>query len=105
MPSPAATVVVVRERARGAIEVFLVRRHRASQFMSNAFVFPGGKVDSDDASAAALGACHGLDMARAARCFPGHDSPAPLAFWVAAVRELLVPSTRPVPSMALAAPS
>jgi 8-oxo-dGTP pyrophosphatase MutT (NUDIX family) len=45
MPIPAATVILVRERAAGGIEAFMVRRHRASSFMSNAMVFPGGKVD------------------------------------------------------------
>ncbi|HKA86220.1 MAG TPA: NUDIX hydrolase [Haliangiales bacterium] len=45
MPIPAASVILVRERAAGGIEAFMVRRHRASSFMSNAMVFPGGKVD------------------------------------------------------------
>jgi 8-oxo-dGTP pyrophosphatase MutT (NUDIX family) len=43
-PIPAATVVLLRPGAAG-LEVFLVRRHRRSSFMSNAFVFPGGKLD------------------------------------------------------------
>lgn len=55
---PAATVILVREAAAGPgaskrldeVEVFLLKRHRASSFMSNAFVFPGGKVDPDDGS-------------------------------------------------------
>lgn len=44
---PAATVILVREGAEG-LEVFLLKRHRASSFMSNAYVFPGGKVDAED---------------------------------------------------------
>jgi 8-oxo-dGTP pyrophosphatase MutT (NUDIX family) len=82
----------VRDAPAGAsepIEVYMIRRKKAMKFLGGFYAFPGGKVDTDDASAAALGACHGLDIAGAARCFPGHDSPAPLAFWVAAVRELL----------------
>jgi 8-oxo-dGTP pyrophosphatase MutT (NUDIX family) len=67
----------------------MVRRKKAMRFLGGFYAFPGGKVDADDASAAALRACHGLDVAAAARCFPGHDTPVPLAFWVAAVRELL----------------
>jgi 8-oxo-dGTP pyrophosphatase MutT (NUDIX family) len=47
---PAATVILVREGAPG-LEVFLVKRHRRSSFMSNAFVFPGGKIDPTDADA------------------------------------------------------
>ena len=47
---PAATVILVRESERG-LEVFLVKRHKKSSFMSNAFVFPGGKIDPTDADA------------------------------------------------------
>jgi len=47
MPTPAASVIVVRQRGEG-IEIFMVRRHRASTFMSNALVFPGGKVDAGE---------------------------------------------------------
>lgn len=67
----------------------MIRRKKAMRFLGGFYAFPGGKVDPDDASPAALGCCHGLDADEAARCFPGHDTPAPLAFWVAAVRELL----------------
>ena len=49
-PIPAATVLLLRERAGAGVEVFFVKRHRQSTFMSNAFVFPGGKVDPDDGS-------------------------------------------------------
>jgi 8-oxo-dGTP pyrophosphatase MutT (NUDIX family) len=92
VPTPAASVIIVREAPAGAaepIEVYMIRRKKAMRFLGGFYAFPGGKVDADDASAAALGACHGLDAGAAARCFPGHESPAPLAFWVAAVRELL----------------
>src|SRR5262245_6711511 len=47
-PIPAASVILVRERAHGDVEIFLVRRHRKSTFMSDSFVFPGGKIDPDD---------------------------------------------------------
>ncbi len=30
--------------------MFLLKRHRRASFMSNAFVFPGGKIDPDDGS-------------------------------------------------------
>jgi 8-oxo-dGTP pyrophosphatase MutT (NUDIX family) len=91
-PKPAASVVIVRDAPPGApepIEVYMVRRKKAMKFLGGFYAFPGGKVDAEDASAAVLDACHGLDAAGAARCFPVHDGPAPLAFWVAAVRELL----------------
>jgi 8-oxo-dGTP pyrophosphatase MutT (NUDIX family) len=67
----------------------MIRRKQAMKFLGGFYAFPGGKVDPDDASAAAFGCCHGLGVDDAARCFPGHEAPAPLAFWVAAVRELL----------------
>jgi 8-oxo-dGTP pyrophosphatase MutT (NUDIX family) len=50
-PVPAATVILVRERRPRDVEVYLVRRHRKSQFMSDAFVFPGGKIDASDGNA------------------------------------------------------
>lgn len=45
---PASTVVILRD-APGGIEVFMVVRHRAIDFASGALVFPGGKVDTQDA--------------------------------------------------------
>lgn len=47
--TPAATVVLVRAGADGA-EVFLVQRHGRSGFMPNAWVFPGGRVEPEDAA-------------------------------------------------------
>ncbi len=43
----AATVVMVRDGSHG-LEVFLVKRHGLSEVLGGAYVFPGGKVDSDD---------------------------------------------------------
>lgn len=43
---PAGAVILVRERSgSGAIEVYLVRRHKGASFMSSASVFPGGTAD------------------------------------------------------------
>ena len=85
-------MIIVRDAAPGApepVEVYMIRRKKAMRFLGGFYAFPGGKVDPGDASAEALDRCHGLGAAEAAQCFPGHDAPAPLAFWVAAVRELL----------------
>jgi 8-oxo-dGTP pyrophosphatase MutT (NUDIX family) len=49
---PAATIILVRERPGGGVETLLLRRHRKSSFMSDTFVFPGGKLDADDADLA-----------------------------------------------------
>jgi 8-oxo-dGTP pyrophosphatase MutT (NUDIX family) len=47
----AATAVILRDSSEG-IEAFMVVRHRAIEFASGALVFPGGKVDAQDADAA-----------------------------------------------------
>lgn len=46
-PSPAATVLLVRDGATG-LEVFMLKRHIDSDFVGGAYVFPGGKVDDAD---------------------------------------------------------
>ncbi len=47
---PAATVIIAREAAsaRGGFEIFMLRRTSGAAFAGGMFVFPGGKVDSDD---------------------------------------------------------
>jgi 8-oxo-dGTP pyrophosphatase MutT (NUDIX family) len=47
-PRPAAAVCLVRDRAGGGIEVFMVRRHTKSTFMPDVYVFPGGSVIAAD---------------------------------------------------------
>ena len=46
--APSATVVLLRDAADG-LEVFLLRRHGQSDVLGGAYVFPGGKVDPEDA--------------------------------------------------------
>ena len=48
---PAATVMLVRDIDADGIEVFLMRRHRAMEFVGGVVVFPGGGVDDRDRSA------------------------------------------------------
>lgn len=79
----AATVVLLRDGPAG-VETFLVRRHGQSGFMAGASVFPGGKVDPEDAQGIAAGlsrlACAGrLEMTDPDRAWAIH---------VAAIREL-----------------
>jgi 8-oxo-dGTP pyrophosphatase MutT (NUDIX family) len=73
-PLPAATVVILRDGREG-LEVFMVVRHQEIDFASGALVFPGGKVDPQDADAA------WADLAPYAAAAPDR------AFVVAAVRE------------------
>ena len=47
-PRDAASVVLLRDSDEG-LQVFLLRRHSASAVLGGAYVFPGGKVDDDDA--------------------------------------------------------
>jgi 8-oxo-dGTP pyrophosphatase MutT (NUDIX family) len=54
VPRPAATVMLVRDRGAGSargIEVFLMRRHSAMDFVAGVMVFPGGGVDERDRNA------------------------------------------------------
>lgn len=45
---PSATVVLLRDGGAG-LEVFLLKRHGLSDVLGGAYVFPGGKVDPEDA--------------------------------------------------------
>lgn len=45
---PAATLVIVRDRADGAPELLMVERARKMAFAAGAMVFPGGRVDAGD---------------------------------------------------------
>jgi 8-oxo-dGTP pyrophosphatase MutT (NUDIX family) len=83
-PRPAATVVVLRDRATGP-EVFMVRRHEGTAFMGGAHVFPGGRVDAAD-HAADDAWCDGV--AHAVRQLAGLPAADALAYHVAAAREL-----------------
>lgn len=51
IPRPASTVVILRD-GRDGLEVFMVVRHHEIDFASGALVFPGGKVDPQDADPA-----------------------------------------------------
>ena len=76
-PRPAATVAVLRDGPTG-LETFLIKRSGASPFMPHAHVFPGGRVDLEDAVAPVVGG-------DAERDRMGLEDA--LAYQVAAVRE------------------
>jgi len=50
-PRPASAVVLLRDGMDGGAEVFMVRRHVRSEFVPDAFVFPGGTVKPGDIEA------------------------------------------------------
>ncbi len=76
----AATVVVARDSDRGP-EVLMLRRHVRLDFVGDAYVFPGGAVDDDDADIDAIDISADDADARLAMS-RGR------AFYVAAVREI-----------------
>lgn len=45
---PAATLILVRERAAGAPELLMVERAAGMAFAAGAWVFPGGRIDEED---------------------------------------------------------
>jgi 8-oxo-dGTP pyrophosphatase MutT (NUDIX family) len=84
---PAATVVLLRE-ASGGTEVLLLRRARSSGFVPGAWVFPGGRVDEEDADPRLLERTAGLDPGEAARRLGLPDAvPPAIAYYMASVRE------------------
>ena len=85
--------MVVRPQDHG-VEVFMVRRHQASKFAADVFVFPGGTVREDDRLSEPEARALGLDppslhAALVERDDPFADQPdGGLSLWVAALREL-----------------
>ncbi len=88
VPSPAATVVLLRDRPAGGVECLLMRRHLKSKFAAGDFVFPGGKIEADDNPDDAVDWCRGLDAKDAARRLSLDAVPrTALGYWVGVIRE------------------
>lgn len=88
-PRPAATIALLREGGHEGLEVLLLRRVRTSGFVPGAWVFPGGRVDSDDAGPELVARTDGLteqDASRRLGLVRGAE-PAAMAYYLAAVRE------------------
>lgn len=86
---PAATVILIREKA-GKLQVYLMKRSSKSPFMAGKFVFPGGKLDSNDQLFHIFS--NNCDLKRneiGARFGPELSDKQALAYCVAAVRETL----------------
>jgi 8-oxo-dGTP pyrophosphatase MutT (NUDIX family) len=87
-PVPAATLVLLRDPAAGGPEILLIQRHRASRFAAGDHVFPGGKIEPDDAPEDAARWCVGLGADEAARLLgPGPAPGVALGYWIGAIRE------------------
>src|SRR5918994_7011198 len=52
-PIPAATLILMRERAHGPPELLMTERTGQMAFAAGALVFPGGRIDAEDREAAA----------------------------------------------------
>ena len=72
----AATVLLLRERA-GQLEVLMITRHAEAVFAGGAAVFPGGRLDAEDAAPDLLARCRAVE---------GEDA-AGMALRVCAIRE------------------
>jgi 8-oxo-dGTP pyrophosphatase MutT (NUDIX family) len=85
----AATVMLIRDAIDNhdepTIEVCMLRRNLAAEFVAGAYVFPGGSVDPEDRGPEAEALCRGRTDAEASEVL-GIESGG-LAFWVAALRE------------------
>lgn len=87
VPALASTVVLIRSRTHG-IEALLTKRPASMAFAPNMHVFPGGRVDDDDADAGLI-ARSVVGPAEAAMALGGDLEPGlAVAAHVAAVREL-----------------
>ena len=88
IPSPAATLAVLRDRPDGNVETLLIQRHTKSKFAAGDHVFPGGKIEADDVPPDAERFCRGLTLAAAAGRLGGDLGPREaLGYWVGAIRE------------------
>jgi 8-oxo-dGTP pyrophosphatase MutT (NUDIX family) len=71
---PAATVVLLRDSPAGP-EILLLKRLRSAGFVPGAYVFPGGRVDAEDAAPELVDLMPAMPR--------GPDA----AYWLAAIRE------------------
>jgi 8-oxo-dGTP pyrophosphatase MutT (NUDIX family) len=81
-PRPAATVVLLRAGAGGP-EVLMVRRHRGSSFMADAYVFPGGRVETSDGEGEpAFAVAAARELAEEANLTVDASTLVPFAHWI-----------------------
>lgn len=88
IPSPAASLVLLRDRAPSGVETLMLQRHAKSKFAAGDYVFAGGKIESDDMPPDGEGFCRGLTAGEAAARLGGSLAPREaLSYWVGAIRE------------------
>jgi len=88
IPSPAATLVLLRDRPAGPAEILMIQRHGKSKFAAGDYVFAGGKVEADDIPDDVVRFVRGLTPEEASARLGGDLAPLKaLAYWVGAIRE------------------
>ena len=89
IPKKATTVILLRVRKSEGFEVFLLKRHEKSSFMGGNYVYPGGRVDPDDATSEVYSFCKGISPDQARQIFgESISTEESLALWIAGIREL-----------------
>jgi 8-oxo-dGTP pyrophosphatase MutT (NUDIX family) len=88
----ASTVILIRDGGQDSgepFEIFLMRRHRAQEFMGDATVFPGGRLDDEDCDPILASYVRGLtpEEARLKLKEPDLSNDRALGLFLAAVRE------------------
>src|SRR6185295_14443568 len=88
IPSPAATLVLLRDRPAGPAEILMIQRHGKSKFAAGDYVFAGGKVEADDIPDDVVRFVRGLTPEESSARLGGDLAPLKaLAYWVGAIRE------------------
>ena len=82
---PAATVMLLRDHPLNGVEVFMLQRTLNAAFAKGMYVFPGGRVDANDAESTLEAHCDGMtDEEASALLGIPHGG---LSYWVAVIRE------------------
>src|SRR5215831_10831380 len=74
-PSPAASLVLLRDHPPSAVETLLLQRHAKSKFAAGDYVFAGGKIESDDMPPDGERFCRGLTPEQASARLGGRLAP------------------------------
>jgi 8-oxo-dGTP pyrophosphatase MutT (NUDIX family) len=102
-PRDSATLILI-DRAPGVPKVLLGRRHERHRFLPGKFVFPGGRIETDDRLMAISGALHSAHIGRLMQRTQRPTAAKAAAFALAAIREtyeetglmLGAPATEPI---------
>jgi 8-oxo-dGTP pyrophosphatase MutT (NUDIX family) len=88
-PRKAMTLIMLRDQGFTGFEVFLLKRHAQNIFMGGNFVYPGGKLDKEDAAEEILAQSRGISKDQALQILGGKNpEDVSVAYWIAGIREL-----------------